>query len=129
MPLPKSLATFNRAVTNKLVRPIAKVAPFLAVIHHVGRTSGRDYTTPVNAFPYHDGYIIPLTYGRDVDWAKNVLASGGCRLETRGRIMEMRDPRFVPTGEGLRAMPALVHIALARLDVEDFLSLRIEEPT
>ena len=67
-------------MTNKVVGPIAKVVPFLAVIHHVGRISGRDYTTPVNAFPYQDRYIIALTYGRDADWAKNVLATGDGRL-------------------------------------------------
>jgi len=128
VPLPKSLARFNRALTNKVMGPIAKVFPSLAVIHHVGRRSGSDYTTPVTAFPYRDGFIIALTYGRDTDWVKNVLAADGCRLETRGRIMEMSDPQFVPTAEGLRAMPTLVHLALSRLNVEDFLSLRIEEP-
>ncbi|GBD84079.1 hypothetical protein BMS3Abin02_00465 [bacterium BMS3Abin02] len=123
MPLSKSLAKFNRRFTNKVVGPIAKVVPLLGVVHHVGRRSARQYTTPVNVIPHGDGFIIPLTYGRDTDWVKNVIAAGGCRLETRGRIMEMSDPQFIPTGEGLRSVPTLFHLALARLDVEDFLHL------
>ncbi|NIA25014.1 MAG: nitroreductase family deazaflavin-dependent oxidoreductase [Gammaproteobacteria bacterium] len=127
MLLPKSLAKFNRHVTNKVVGPIAKVMPLLGVVHHVGRKSGRQYTTPVTAIAHHGEFVIPLTYGRDTDWVKNVVAAGGCHFETRGRIMEMSDPQFLPTGEGLRAMPTLFHLVLARLEVEDFLRLRIEE--
>lgn len=127
MPLPRALALFNRHVTNKFVGPLAKVVPMLAVIHHVGRRSGNEYRTPVNAFRHDDGYVIPLTYGRNTDWVKNVLAAGGCQLETHGRIMEMTDPALLPTQEGLAAMPALAHLILEQIHVDDFLFLRIVE--
>jgi len=123
VPLSKSLAKFNRRFTNKVVGPVAKVAPLLGVVHHVGRKSARQYTTPVGVIPHGDGFIIALTYGRDTDWVKNVIAAGGCRLETHGRIMEMTDPRFIPTDEGLRSMPPFFHLVLPRLEVKDFLHL------
>ena len=43
---------------------------------HRGRTSGRAYQTPINVFRRGDAYLFFLTYGADVDWVKNVLASG-----------------------------------------------------
>jgi hypothetical protein len=31
-----------------------------------------------------DHYVVALTYGPDVDWLKNLRASGGGEIETRG---------------------------------------------
>jgi deazaflavin-dependent oxidoreductase (nitroreductase family) len=98
--------------------------PLFGVVHHAGRRSGREYRTPVNTFAYLDGYVIALVYGRDADWVKNVLAAGRCKLETRGRIMDLTDPQFLPTAEGLQAVPALMHLLLNGLKVTDFLYLR-----
>jgi deazaflavin-dependent oxidoreductase (nitroreductase family) len=64
------------------------IARRLVVIHR-GRTAGLLYRTPVTAFPYRDGFLIALTYGRDVDWVKNVIAEGGCRLIHRGRAVDL----------------------------------------
>jgi len=36
------------------------VAPPLAVVQHVGRTSGRRYRTPILAFPSPKGIVIPM---------------------------------------------------------------------
>jgi len=124
VPLPSSLARLNRLFTNRILGPLAKAMPMFGVVHHVGRRSGREYRTPVNAFTYLDGYVVALVYGRYSDWAKNVLAAGSCKLETRGRIMDLTDPQFLPTAEGLQAVPALMHLALNGLNVNDFLYLR-----
>jgi deazaflavin-dependent oxidoreductase (nitroreductase family) len=124
VPLPSPLKKFNRQFTNKVMGPLAKVMPTFGVIHHVGRKSGREYRTPVNTFSYLDGRVFALTYGRNTDWVKNVFAANGCRLETRGRIMDLKDPQYLPTAEGLQAVPALVHLALNGLNVTDFLYLK-----
>jgi len=63
MHLPRFLRRVNRAVTNPLMRTFAWWVPPLAVVHHVGRTSGRRYRTPVLAFPSVRGLVIPMTYG------------------------------------------------------------------
>jgi deazaflavin-dependent oxidoreductase (nitroreductase family) len=124
VPLPDSLARLNRCYTNRFVAPFAKVVPMLGVVHHVGRVSGSEYRTPVTPFPYLDGFVIVLFYGAETDWVENVIAAGGCRLETRGRIMDMTDPQFLPTTEGLQAVPTITHLLLNRLNVTDFLYLR-----
>jgi hypothetical protein len=54
---------------------------------------------------------------------QNVLAAGGCRLETRGRIVELRDPELIH--DPSRAlMPLPVRFFLGWLRVDDFLRLR-----
>ncbi|MGB3551271.1 MAG: hypothetical protein WA993_11305, partial [Candidatus Binatus sp.] len=60
--------------------PLARVMPPLAVVHHVGRMSGRNYSTPVVAFRSRKRFVIPMTYGRDVDWARNIVKAHGCQM-------------------------------------------------
>jgi deazaflavin-dependent oxidoreductase (nitroreductase family) len=92
MPLPKALAKFNRRVTNRVARLLAGHVSALAVVVHKGRRSGRVYRTPVSVFAHGDGYRIALTYGRDVDWLKNILVAGEFDLEIGGRTVMLADP-------------------------------------
>jgi len=36
-----------------------------------------------------------MTYGRDVDWARNIVRANGCELERLGRRVKLRNPRIV----------------------------------
>jgi deazaflavin-dependent oxidoreductase (nitroreductase family) len=123
MPLPKTLARFNLVVTNRVLGPLAARLPAFAVVHHVGRRSGRAYATPVNLFREGDRYVMALTYGADAQWVRNVLAAGGCEVTTRGRRLALGQPEIVrDTGHAL--VPRLVGRALRLLDVPDVLVLR-----
>jgi deazaflavin-dependent oxidoreductase (nitroreductase family) len=123
MPLPKRLARFNRRVTNPVVRTFAGWVPGLAIVIHTGRTSGREYRTPVNVFASRDGgYVLALTYGRDVQWARNVLASGGCAIQTLGRRVQLVAPRVVHD-PSQRLVPNPARAVLQLLGVEDFMLL------
>lgn len=122
MPLPDTLARFNRVATNRVTAPFAGRLPGFAVVHHEGRRSGRAYETPVNMFARGDGYLAPLTYGPGRDWVKNVIAAGGCALEIRGRIVRVGDPRIVHN-PGRTDMPAGVRQILGLIGVTDFLHL------
>ena len=95
MPLPKALARFNLKVTNPVLGHVAGRLPGFAIVTHVGRRSGTRRTTPVNLFRDGDRYVIALTYGPDSQWVKNVLAAGGCDIHTRGRDIQLVDPRVV----------------------------------
>jgi deazaflavin-dependent oxidoreductase (nitroreductase family) len=124
MPLPRSLARFNRLVTNRVFRSFAGRVPLFAIVMHRGRSTGREYRTPVNAFKQPGGdFTIALTYGHESQWVRNVLAHGGCVLEVRGRRVAMDDPRIVhdPTR---REVPAPVRAILRLIDVDYFLQLR-----
>jgi deazaflavin-dependent oxidoreductase (nitroreductase family) len=122
MPLPKRLAHFNRRVTNRIARHIASWVPGFAIVTHVGRRSGRLYHTPVNVFRHGDRYVFALTYGKDSDWVRNVLAAGGCSIKTRRTTVELTAPELF-TDPSRSAVPAPVGWALAVIDVEDFLAL------
>lgn len=122
MPSPRWLARFNRRVTNRMAAPIARRAPGLGVVVHTGRRSGRSYRTPVSAFRTPRGYVIPLIYGADSDWPKNVLAAGGCTLLTRGAAVPLTDPRLVHT-ESYQSIPAPIRVILRLLGVRDYVEL------
>jgi deazaflavin-dependent oxidoreductase (nitroreductase family) len=123
MALPRRLARFNLAVTNRVTGPFAGRLPGFAVIEHVGRRSGRVRETPVNLFRAGDRYVVALTYGRDSQWVRNVLAAGGCVALTHGRRVQLADPEVVHD-PARKLVPRPVAAILAAIGVEDFLTLR-----
>jgi deazaflavin-dependent oxidoreductase (nitroreductase family) len=126
MPLPRFIAHANRRVTNRLLGGLATRLPGFGVVVHTGRRSRRQYRTPVNIFRRGDRYIIALTYGSRSDWVRNVLADGGCTLETRGRTLRLSRPRLLHD-EGRSAVPALVRLILGIVNVCDFLELTSDD--
>jgi deazaflavin-dependent oxidoreductase (nitroreductase family) len=123
MPLPKAVGRFNRVVTNRITGLLAGRAPLFAIVEHTGRKSGARYRTPVNAFRTQNGFVIALTYGRDVDWVRNVLAAGGATLEHRGKRIEMGDPRVIELADPPPELPRIVRTTLGLLRVTHYLRL------
>jgi deazaflavin-dependent oxidoreductase (nitroreductase family) len=123
MPLPKGLARFNKVATNHVLAPFAARLPGFAIVHHVGRRSGREYSNPVNLFRHGDGYSIALMYGADSQWVRNVQAAGEARVTTRGRTIELVDPELVHD-PSRSYVPATIRPFLRAVDVTDFLVLR-----
>jgi deazaflavin-dependent oxidoreductase (nitroreductase family) len=124
MPIPKTVARINKRVTNQLTRLFAGRAPFFALVEHTGRRSGAAYRTPVNAFPTADGFAIALTYGREVDWLRNVLAAGSATIEHRGSRITVSEPHVVGIDEAERWIPALVRLILRVIGVNEALVIR-----
>lgn len=127
MPIPKWVAGMNRFVTNPVARMVAGWAPGFAIVRHRGRKSGRAYSTPVNIFEIggrERGFVIALTYGAEVDWLKNVMAAGGCTVRYRRREIDLANPVFIDSSEGMELMPALVRRILTVANVTEFVRLR-----
>jgi deazaflavin-dependent oxidoreductase (nitroreductase family) len=122
VPLPRRLARFNLVVTNRVLGPPARVLPGFAVVHHVGRRSGRVRRTPVNLFRSGDRYVIALTYGSGAQWVRNVLAAGRVEVETRGRRLTLTEPHIV-RDPSARLVPAAVRVPLKAARVTEFLVL------
>jgi len=120
----RKVAAFHRAVTNRIAYRFATRLPGFGVVTNLGRKSGRLYRTLVNVFRKPDGFLIALTYGRDSGWVKNVLAAGGCQLETRRVPYQLSAPIVVhdPTR---RRFPTLVRMILGLIDANDFMQLSI----
>ena len=117
------LRPFTTHVFNPLSRLVVGHLPGFGLVIVPGRMTGVIRRVPMNVFRVEDGFAMALTYGRDVDWVKNVLAAGGCRVQRLGRIVELRDPELIhdPTR---RLMPLPVRFFLGLLGVDDFLRLR-----
>jgi deazaflavin-dependent oxidoreductase (nitroreductase family) len=116
------VAAFNLAVTNRITGRFAARLPGFGILTHVGRKSGKAYRTPVNVFRAPEGFLIALTYGRESEWVKNVLAACGCELETRGVRYQLSAPTIVhdPTR---RRFPFPVWIVLGLIGANDFMQL------
>jgi len=125
MPLPRWLARFNSHVTNRLLGPLANRLPGWGVVVHVGRKTRRRYRTPVFVFRRGDRFIIALTYGRESQWVRNVLAQGGCELETQGQTLRLSRPRLFHDADR-STLPAFHRRILAVFNVSDFLELQVE---
>lgn len=117
------LRPFTTRIFNPFARRFAGWLPGFAILTHTGRRSGRTYRTPINVFRRGDHYLFALTYGSDVQWVKNVMAAGGCRMQTRGEELELVEPELFVDPE-LREMPRAFRI-LGRLNrVSEFLRMR-----
>jgi deazaflavin-dependent oxidoreductase (nitroreductase family) len=123
MAIPRTVGRWNKVGLNRVTGHIAPWLPGFGVVVHRGRRSGRRYRTPVNVFATEDGYRFALTYGPDTDWVRNVLAVGGCELETRGRTVRLVAPRLYhdERRQGIRPLERQI---LRLLGVADFLTLR-----
>lgn len=111
---------------NDKIRPLSKKAnpltskfagtPFgdlyfnLSILKHIGRSSGREYVTFLSAYPLGDGFVLTLAYGPDVDWCRNILASGTCTLTWRGQEYALEKPELLPISEAWEAYPLFTRL-------------------
>jgi deazaflavin-dependent oxidoreductase (nitroreductase family) len=64
-------------------------------IHHIGRRSGKSYVTSARILVKGDIALIPLTFGNQSDWARNIHAAGGCAIQTNGNSYRAARPEFL----------------------------------
>src|SRR5688500_11707543 len=76
-----TVRTFNKHILNRFFMLFAGTSntPF-AIVRHTGRISRKPYETPIIVQPVEDGFVIALTYGPQVDWYRNILATGNCTI-------------------------------------------------
>jgi deazaflavin-dependent oxidoreductase (nitroreductase family) len=122
VPLPRSLANFNRRFTNNVSRHIAGWLPGFGIVIHTGRRSGRRYETPVNVFRTDGGFVLALTYGR-ADWVQNVMAAGSAQLRTRRKLHIIANPRII-TAPRHPDLPLVPRKILGWIDVAE--ELRVD---
>ena len=126
MHIPHFMRHVNRVFTNPLMGTFAWLVPPLAVVRHVGRKSKRPYRTPVVAFRSAAGFVIPMTYGRDVDWARNIVSAGGCEVVQMGQRFPLHNPRIVAFKAAAPRLPAIVRPALQAADFPGYVLLDLE---
>lgn len=99
MQIPRVVTVFNKYVNNRIQGLWAWLLPPWAVIGHTGRKSGKAYRTPILGFVAHGTFVVPILYGEQSEWVKNLLAANGGTLHRAARRYELRDPRIVPATE------------------------------
>ena len=126
MHIPDFMRHVNRVFTNPIMGPLARVLPPLAVIHHVGRKSGRSNRTPVVAFRSGGRFVVPMTYGRDVDWARNIVNAHGCQIEQMGRRFTASNARVVDFETAAPELPGAVRAAFRSANLPGYVLIDLE---
>jgi deazaflavin-dependent oxidoreductase (nitroreductase family) len=117
---------FNKYATNKaLIHICGKNFGHFAILSHTGRKSGKVYSIPIIAEPVQGGFVIAMTYGKEVDWYKNVAAKGGCSLRWKNQDYTLVHPEFIDPEAGLTAFPAAMRPFLRSAGVKYFLRLEV----
>ena len=100
-----------------------------AEVRHIGRRSGRAYVTPTGAHVHGDVAVIPLTFGNQSDWVKNVRAAGGCSLKVNGQEYTAAGPEFVDRGDAgpllKSAFGPVERAGFRLLGIKQYLRLRV----
>jgi hypothetical protein len=91
-----------------------------SIVRHVGRTSGREYRNPVSAYPLGDGFVIPVLYGSQSQWVRNVISAGRFTLRTKGQDYLLERPEIIPPAQALAAYPPLLRRLMRSQGIQDF---------
>jgi deazaflavin-dependent oxidoreductase (nitroreductase family) len=119
------MIAFQRALMNPMqMRTAGTPAAYAGIVHHRGRTSGRDYTTPVGIVPVDDGFVIALVYGARTNWLRNVLAAGSATIVHEGRTFPVDRPEVVRMTDVIDHFPASDRRGFRLLRVEHALRVR-----
>lgn len=126
--LPDRIRIFNKYVTNRLLRVFANLSlgPF-AILRHVGRRSGKLYETVIWVWPLEDGFVIALTYGKSVDWYRNLLAAEGGTLVWHKRVYIIGKPEPIDAKTALPAFPPAFRPIFQRAGMPDFVWMRASD--
>ena len=100
-----------------------------ALLHHVGRRSGTTYATPLTAHRSEATIIIPMPYGTETDWLRNLQAAGQGVVELEGRSFTVNEPEAVPIDEVMPLLPPPVARRVKLHDTEHALRLHVVEST
>jgi deazaflavin-dependent oxidoreductase (nitroreductase family) len=102
----RRIRKWNRRYVNPaMLRLAGRRYWYAARVEHVGRRSGRAYATPVTAVPIAGGFAVPLPYGVDVDWCRNLRAAGGGVVQLHGRRCAVTAPTVTATQAILAELP------------------------
>lgn len=117
------LRYFNKQITNRLALTPAGRRVY-AVVHHVGRRSGKAYTTPTIIAPMTDGFVIPIAYGKHSDWLQNVLVAKQCTIDWHNQTYVVKKPEIVGATIALPAFPKQWQKLLRLYGINQFLYLK-----
>ena len=118
----------NKHLLNPLMMRLAGTRYWYAsVVRHTGRVSGKQYATPVVVDRVGDRFIVPLPYGTQVDWLRNVLTARRARITTKGETFEINAPEIIDATEALPLLPRDRRRTFERTGIEHYLRATIDK--
>lgn len=125
-PFQTLIRTSNKYFLNPLMLRLAgRRWWYASVIEHTGRKSGKQYSTPVVADRVGAHLVIPLPYGSQVDWVRNVLSSGAADVVRKGRTYHVVSPELIDSTQALPELPRDRRRTFERVSIEHFLRAEI----
>ncbi|MBN9634328.1 MAG: nitroreductase family deazaflavin-dependent oxidoreductase [Actinobacteria bacterium] len=124
-----TVRVFNKHVLNPLMLVAAgRKYWYAGVIEHTGRRSGKKYATPVVIEKVSGGFLVPLPYGTDVDWLRNVQAMGRAAIRVHGQSFVATKPAIIdaPTAAGL--LSPRRQREFGRFGIANYLKMSQESP-
>ena len=109
----KVIAKLASRYFNPFSKKLAGRFPPWDQIYHIGRISGREYFTPIVSVPIERGYIIPLPYGKDTDWCKNIRASKEFKLIRLKKVIPLKNPTVIGKEKALAAFAPILRSLLS----------------
>lgn len=93
------------------------------LLTHVGRRSGYTYETSLGAHPCLDGFLLPLGYGTQTDWYRNLMAAGTGTLAWKGRVYQLERPELISGPDAMQVWSARDRLFLRLAGIHDFVWL------
>ena len=125
-PFRSLIRTFNKYLLNPLQLQLAgKRYWYAAVVQHTGRRSGKRYSTPVVADRVGGSIIVPLPYGTQVDWVRNVLTAGEATIVSKGETFHLDSPELIDSTQALPLLPGNRRSTFTKVKIGHFLRARI----
>ena len=111
---------------NRYVTRIAgaRYLPFWSLLRHQGRRSGRMYATPVTASRVPGGFAIPMAFGEEADWYRNVVASGSGAIRWRGTEHRVSDAAALDPDSATFGFPGWQKALFRALGIRRFVFLK-----
>lgn len=129
MPAKRSRSLMHRLTVaiGPIGRPLAgtRWLALYAILRHTGRKSGKQYAIPIVAFPTSDGFVIPMPFGEETQWVRNLFAADG-GVRWRGREYTIDQPERVDLDDAVvsGAVPRFLRTAARRLGIVHWLRVR-----
>jgi hypothetical protein len=92
---------------------------------HRGRSSGREYRTPLVIRPVEGGFVIPMPFGESTQWAKNILTGGVGQIVWNGRTWDVDSPELIDEAAAGPAFSRSQRAGIERFGIGSFLRVRI----
>ncbi len=128
MPALDKARVFNKHVLNPfMLRLAGRKYWYASVIEHTGRRSGAQYATPVVADTVAGGFIVPLPYGTDVDWLRNVMAAGRATLLVHGERYTVAQPQVVDAAVAAPLLSPHRRRLFARFGIAHYLKVKLQQ--